>query len=298
MDWDKLRVFHAVAKAGSFTHAADMLNLSQSAVSRQISTLESNLKCSLFHRHARGLIMTEQGELLYNTATEIFGKLAMAEAKLADAKGQAEGRLRITASQSFGTLWLTPALVEFVELYPAINIDLILENRELDLSMREADVAIRMSPPRQPELVQRHLLSMHLNIYASQHYIRRFGTPRSIEDLDKHKIIAYGDEMQMGIQNGNWLLNIGRSAGWSRRPVIAINSLYAILKGVEVGMGIASMPEYMIQASPELVRILPDLHGPKLDAYFVYPDELRQSKRIEVFRDFLLKKVSESVFAG
>lgn len=298
MDWDKLRVFHAVAKAGSFTHAAEMLNLSQSAVSRQISNLEGNLKCVLFHRHARGLILTEQGELLYNTTTEVFAKLAMAEAKLADAKGQAEGKLRITASQSFGTLWLTPTLAEFAETYPNIDIEVILENKELDLSMREADVAIRMTPPRQPELIQRHLLSMYLKIYASQEYVRRFGIPLSAEELDNHRIIGYGDEGRLGFSNSNWLLKIGRSLEWPRRPVITINSLYAILKAVEVGIGIAAMPAYMVDVSPKLVEILPELSGPKLDAYFVYPEELKQSKRIEVFRDFLLKKVSQSAFVG
>lgn len=298
MDWDKLRIFHAVAEAGSFTHAGDALNLSQSAVSRQISALEASLHCSLFHRHARGLIMTEQGELLYRTAHEVFSKLAMAEAQLAESKERPQGQLRITASQSFGSLWLTPVLSEFIELYPEIELEVILENRELDLSMREADVAIRMTPPRQPELIQRHIISMHLYIYASERYIQRHGMPQSAEDLDQHRIIGFGDEMRMGIQNINWLLKVGRSKEWPRRPAIRINSLYAILKAVEAGMAIASMPEYMARVSSKLVRILPDLQGPKLEAYFVYPEELRQSKRIEVFRDFLLKKVSESAFTG
>src|SRR5580765_6512702 len=143
MDWDKLKVFHAAAEAGSFTHAGERLGLSQSAVSRQVSALESELSVPLFHRHARGLILTEQGELLYRTAHEVFSKLAMAEAQLGESKDRPKGGLKVTATQAFGSAWLTPNLVEFVELYPDVEVDLVLEDRELDLSMREADVAIR-----------------------------------------------------------------------------------------------------------------------------------------------------------
>ena len=104
MDWDKLRIFHAVAEAGSFTHAGESLNLSQSAVSRQISALEESLNVSLFHRHARGLILTEQGELLYRTAHEVFAKLAMAEAQLSESKDRPKGQLRSPPP----SLWARP----------------------------------------------------------------------------------------------------------------------------------------------------------------------------------------------
>src|SRR5579883_480449 len=155
MDWDKLRVFHAVAEAGSFTHAGESLNLSQSAVSRQISALEESLSVPLFHRHARGLILTEQGEALYHTAREVFAKLAMTEAMLSESKDRPKGPLKVTTTVSFGSAWLTPRIREFTDLYPEIQVSLIVDDSELDLSMREADVAIRMSPPRQPDLVQR-----------------------------------------------------------------------------------------------------------------------------------------------
>ncbi|HMA14321.1 MAG TPA: LysR family transcriptional regulator, partial [Kiloniellaceae bacterium] len=157
MDWDKLRIFHAVAEAGSFTHAGELLNLSQSAVSRQISALEDSLKVPLFHRHARGLILTEQGELLYRTAHEVFGKLAMTEAQLTESKDRPKGPLKITTTVAFGSHWLSARMSEFIEIYPEIECHLLLLDREVDLSMREADVAIRFSPPRQADLVQRHL---------------------------------------------------------------------------------------------------------------------------------------------
>jgi DNA-binding transcriptional LysR family regulator len=295
MDWDKLRIFHAVAEAGSFTHAGETLNLSQSAVSRQISSLEESLNVALFHRHARGLILTEQGELLYRTAHEVFSKLAMAEAQLTESKDKPKGQLKVTATQAFGSSWLTPVLGEFIELYPDVQVDLVLEDRELDLSMREADVAIRMAPPRQPELIQRHLMTVHLNVYASPAYIKRHGIPKSPEELDAHRVIVYGDDTtKPPVQDIDWLLRAGgKRESNQRRPILKVNSVYAILRAVQSGLGLASLPEYMAQESTSLVRILPELQGPRIDSYFVYPEELRSSKRIQVFRDFLLRKVAE-----
>src|SRR5262249_51746727 len=147
MDWDKLRVFHAVAEAGSFTRAGEALNLSQSAVRRRVSAWEESLKAPRFHRHARGLIVTEQGELLFRTVREVFAKLAMAEAQLSESKERPKGTLKVTASVGLGSTWLAPRIGEFIEIYPDVSVDLVLADGELDLSMREADVAIRLLPP-------------------------------------------------------------------------------------------------------------------------------------------------------
>lgn len=296
MDWDKLRVFHAVAEAGSFTHAGEVLNLSQSAVSRQISALEESLNLPLFHRHARGLILTEQGELLYKTAREVFSKLAMTEALLTESRERPQGPLKITTTVAFGSLWLTPRIKDFLDLYPEIAVTMVLFDGELDLAMREADVAIRMMPPRQPDLVQRHLLTMHYSVYAAPEYLKKHGMPKSPEDLDNHHIVVYGDDQRISppVANVNWLLEAG-SAGRPRKPVLEVNNIYGIYRAVKSGLGIAAMPDYLSQETDNLVHILPELKGPKLDAFFVYPEELRHSKRITVFRDFLLHKIAESM---
>jgi DNA-binding transcriptional LysR family regulator len=293
MDWDKLRVFHAVAEAGSFTHAGEALNLSQSAVSRQISALEESLSVPLFHRHARGLILTEQGELLYRTAREVFSKLAMTEAMLSESKDRPKGPLKVTTTVSFGAAWLAPRIREFTDLYPEIQVSVIVEDTELDLSMREADVAIRMSPPRQPDLVQRHLMTVRYHIYASSEYLKRFGTPQKPEDLDKHRIVIFGEEVRPPVRAINWLWEAGARPGYDRRPIFSINNVHGLLHAVESGLGIAALPDLMAQETVDLIRILPELSGPEVEAYFVYPEELRNSKRIAVFRDFLLRKVAE-----
>ncbi|MTJ79956.1 MAG: LysR family transcriptional regulator [Telmatospirillum sp.] len=297
MDWDKLRVFHAVAEAGSFTHAGESLNLSQSAVSRQISALEESLSVPLFHRHARGLILTEQGELLYRTARDVFTKLAMTEAQLSESRERPRGPLKVTTTVAFGTLWLTPRIREFLDLFPEIQMSIVLDDGELDLAMRQADVAIRLMPPRQPDLVQRHLMDMHYKLYATADYLKRFGTPKTIEDLDDHRIVVYGDESRPPVGNVNWLLEAGARADAPRRPVLKVNNIYGILRAVQSGLGIAALPDYFEREAGNLVEILPELRGPSFDAYFVYPEELRHSKRIAVFRDFLIRKIAEETEA-
>jgi DNA-binding transcriptional LysR family regulator len=294
MDWDKLRVFHAVAEAGSFTHAGEVLNLSQSAVSRQISALEESLNLPLFHRHARGLILTEQGELLFKTAREIFGKLAMTEALLSESREGAQGPLKITTTVAFGSLWLTPRIKGFLDSHPDIHVTMVLFDGELDLAMREADVAIRMTPPRQPDLIQRHLMTLNYNVYAAPDYLERHGIPQSLEDLDSHHIIVYGEDQRFPPPTGNvnWLMEAGRGAE-PRRPVLEVNNIYGIYRAVQSGLGIAALPEYMSTEADNLVRILPEFRGPQLEVYFVYPEELRHSKRITVFRDFLLGQIQD-----
>jgi DNA-binding transcriptional LysR family regulator len=293
MDWDKLRIFHSVAEAGSFTHAGEALNLSQSAVSRQISALEESLKTSLFHRHARGLILTEQGEVLYRTAHEVFAKLAMAEAMLTDSKDRPRGELKVTTTVGFGSTWVSPRIKEFLELYPDVSVNLVLSDHELDLSMREADVALRMRKPTQPDLVQRKLLTVHYHIYAAPDYLKKHGSPKSLADLATHRLITYGEEAPPPIADVNWLMTTGLGGGQKRDAALQVNNTFAIMMAVESGLGIAAIPDYLTEGNTRIVRILPAIEGPSFDTYFVYPEELRNSKRIAVFRDFLVRKVAD-----
>ncbi len=293
MDWDKLRVFHAVAEAGSFTRAGDSLNLSQSAVSRQISGLESSLKVPLFHRHARGLILTEQGEMLYRTAHEILAKVAMAEAQLSESTERPQGPLRITTTVAFGSVWLTSRIKDFLVLYPDIDVTLVLADTELDLSMRQADVAIRMMPPRQPDLIQRHLMTMRYHVFAAPEYLKKHGMPKTPEDLDNHRIVVFGEDAHQPVPNLNWLLEAGTRPSRKRQAALKVNSTYAIFRAVQSGLGLGALPDYMSRESGNLVKVLPELRGPTVDTFFVYAEELRHSKRIGVFRDYLVRRIAE-----
>lgn len=291
IDWDKLRVFHAVADAGSFTHAGDTLNLSQSAVSRQVSALEQSLGTPLFHRHARGLILTEQGETLYETAHNVFAQLAKVQTQLAENKERPQGPLKVSSTVAFGSVFLASRMKEFVNRYPDIDVSLVLADTEVDLSMREADVAIRMTPPTQPDLVQRHLMKLRYRVYAAPEYLQEHGMPKSPKDLDMHQIVVYGDDARPPAANLNWLLDEGAKGG-RRDPILRVNSIYGILRAVQSGLGVGALPEYMGRELGSLVEVLPELRGPELDMFFVYPEELRDSARIVAFRDFILEKLA------
>ena len=246
MDWDKLRIFHVVAKAGSFTHGGETLGLSQSAISRQISALEESLDIKLFHRHARGLVLTEAGELLAKTAKEIFAKLSMIESQLADSKSLPSGPLRVTVPEFIGSTWLVPQLKSIKELYPALEISIILEDRVLNLSMSEADAAIRLYKPDQPDLVSLHLTDIHFHICGSKSYLKKNGTPKNVKDLKEHTLIGYPNGGPSPFDEPNWLF---RKAGVNlegNSNLIRMNSLYSIYEAVGSGAGLAALPDYLI----------------------------------------------------
>jgi DNA-binding transcriptional LysR family regulator len=290
MDWDKLKVFHAAAEAGSFTHAGEQLGLSQSAVSRQVSALEQELSVALFHRHARGLILTEQGELLYRTAHEVFMKLEAARAKLTDSRERPHGDLKVTTTVGIGVHWLTPRLGEFVDLFPDIRIHLIVTDEELDLAMREADVAIRLRQPTQPDLIQRKLFSVRFHAYASPEYLKRFGTPRTIDDLDAHRVLLLGGTIPAYLQPTRWLVDAGRDSKGPRTPHLTINNVLGILRACQRGLGMAMLPDYLVEENGGLVQLFTESEPITLDAFFVYPEELKSVARVQAFRDFLVSK--------
>lgn len=294
MNWDKLRIFHSVAEARSFTRAGEELGLSQSAVSRQVSALEATLNVPLFHRHARGLILTEQGELLFSTAHEMFVKLEFARNQLANTRDHPFGPLRITTTVGLGSSWLTPRLKEFVLRYPDIDVELVLTNQELDLAMRDADVALRLRRPVQPDLVQRKLFTVGFHIFASPGYLEEFGTPSSTADLDNHRIVTYGHPPSY-LKAINWLETAGHD-GPPRRPVLRVDDIFGLKQAAANGIGIAMLPDYIIKPASTLVRIPLHVDTPVFDTYFVYAEEQRASKRINVFRDFLVEKARKWKF--
>lgn len=295
MDLDRLRVFHAVAKAGSLTHAGEELGLSQPAVSRQISALEDEVKTSLFIRHARGLVRTEQGERLFRTTTRIFQELTEVEEDLLNSREDPRGELRVTATVGIGTFWLTPRLRLFAEAYPDIKVHLLLHDGELDLSHREADIALRMRQPVQGDLVQRKLFDVVYHVYATEEYMARKGRPSDIGSIDGHDIIIYGDAPPE-IAKVNWLSEVGRKSGSPREAALYVNNIIAMSKAIESGIGIGALPDYITHGNTKLIRILEETPGPKYEVHLCYPETLRGAKRIMVFRDFMVSQAREWQF--
>ena len=288
MDWDKLRIFHAVADAGSLTHAGDSLHLSQSAVSRQIRALEESLNTTLFHRHARGLILTEQGELLFDATSSMNKRLETAAARIRDSEDEVFGELRVTTTTGFGTLWLAPRLGKLYERYPDLKIDLMLEERVLDLPMREADVAIRMKEPSQADLIRRRLMQTQIRFYATRSYLEKAGTPTSLEDLSEHRLVTqspHSPQVRAGSEFVQPLVS-------NQPSLLTVNNYFGILQAVIHGVGIGSLPDYVTADFPDLINVLPEICSAPIPVYLAFVEELRHSKRVCAFRDFVLEELS------
>lgn len=288
MDWDKLRIFHAVADAGSLTHAGETLHLSQSAVSRQIRALEESLNTTLFHRHARGLILTEQGELLFDATSAMNRRLDTAEARIRDSEEEVFGELRVTTTIGFGSLWLAPRLSKLYEKYPNLNIDLMLEERVLDLPMREADVAIRMKEPSQADLIRRRIMSVRMRLYASSGYLEQHGAPESLEDLSDHRLICQNTR---SFQVSAGALLVQELMTYDIGSLLTVNNYFGVLHATRADLGIGVLPDYVIEDFPDLVRVLPEVESGEVPVFLAFPEELRQSKRVGAFRDFVTEEI-------
>jgi DNA-binding transcriptional LysR family regulator len=292
MDWGKLRSFHAAAEAGSLTSAGDRLGISQSAVSRQIAALEEALGVSLFQRHARGLVLTDSGHTLFRSTMEMAQAAASANTALRDQQETPQGELIVSAPVAFGSTWLVPRLGNFVRKHPDLHLDLRLEDREYDLLKLEAECAIRLWAADKADLIQRKLGTVATNLYASPEYLKAFGMPRTPQDLDNHRIIAYGDE-NSPLQEMSFACRVGRDDAPPRPATLKVNNVFAMLRAVDAGLGIADVPDYMASTMPRLVKVLPDNVGPIFDLYFIYPSDLRRSKRVAAFRDFVTTETEQ-----
>ncbi len=288
VDWDKLRIFHAAAEAGSFTHAGDALSLSQSAVSRQVSALERDLQIPLFHRHARGLMLTEQGEELFRTVQEVIAKLDGARSRLTDSRERPKGELRITTNLGFGTGWLIPRLKGFLDSYADVKVKLLLTDDELDLGMREADIAIRLREPEQPDLIRRRLFTISYHLYASPAYIKAHGQPQTLNDLERHRLLSLSISGSTYLDNLNAHLLMDRGAKNPRAAAFSVNNIPALFRAVIDGLGVATLPDYLVGPDTPLVVLLPQIVTPELEVFFVYAEEMKNVARVQVFRDYLV----------
>jgi len=298
MDWDKLRIFHAVAEAGSLTHAGETLNLSQSAISRQITTLEESMDVKLFSRHARGLILTEQGEVLYNTTRDIAQRLSIIQGQLQDTQKMAEGSLVITVSEFIGSTWLAPKLAAFRKKHPEIQLTILFDDHVLNLSKREADAAIRLTKPTEPDLIQRYLTTIEFHICGSKKYFKEYGTPTTVHELKDHCLIGYPENVIEPYRSPGWIYDVAHVNKKEANNILMMNSMYAVQKAVSTGAGIAVLPDYIINANKDLEVILPKIECPSVDMFFLYAEERRQSKRIAIFREFILENIEKTDFSG
>ncbi len=292
MDWDRLRIFHVVAQAGSLTEAGYRLNVSQSAVSRQISSLEKELSTTLFVRHPRGLALTETGEHLFKTTQEIFSQVNAISTVIRETKDSISGSLKIATTVGIGSVWLASRLGDFIEQYPDIHLDVKLTDEEVNFSLREVDVILNYHQLQNhdQDIVQEALSTINMGVYASKKYLEAHGTPKKPEDLDKHRIIAFGSQGAPA-DNANWLLRLGLKAGSIRSPFLSINNAYGMLQAAKQNVGIAFLADFIARDHEELVQLFEAIPTPKMQMYLTYPKALESIGRLGAFRNFLITQL-------
>lgn len=296
MDWDKLRIFYMVASAGSFTGAANIMNISQSALSRQILSLENSIDMPLFHRHARGLVLTEQGHILFEYAKDIYHKMEQAQETLTQNKDRPSGILRVNVPVALGTLYLAPIMEQFKSIYPEIEVHIICSDKQLDMSHLEADVALLQHPSTHLGLIQKKISHQRVLAYASQEYLERHGTPHTAKDLDNHQLIVYERSVNLDDDyNSNWLLTVGCAKGTERRPYMTINNVHGMYRMVRSGAGIAALPQFIETLPGDLQQILSMEQVPEFNIYIVYPQEYKNVSKVQVFKDFLVEKSKKTL---
>lgn len=288
MDWDKLKQFYYVAKVGNFTRAGERLNISQSALSRSVRSLEDALHAKLFQRNTRGVILTKQGEILFDHVNQMMESVHKAQNSIREEGDEALGVLKIAATYGVAMLYIAPHLPGFVEKFPKIRITLLGTDIAPDLDLCESDVVIHPFMPNHPNYIQRYLATMYLKVYASKSYLKKFGMPKKISDLNNHRLIGYGDHHNHPYHCSNWLLTVGLPEGESREPFIQANSTLTRVMLAQADMGIITVPgEHPGIDKSGLEEIKLDVDGPSIELYYIYSKQLKNSKRIIEFRNYL-----------
>lgn len=298
MDWNKLKIFHAVFESGSFSAASQVLKLSQSSVSRHIRNLEDRLQMSLFFRQINGIIPTEQAEFLYETTQAIWDRLAFIETLLNDDRDAPQGVLRVVSSPAFATLWLIFHLPDFLNLYEDLTVEIFADyanQRFYDL--RETDVLIHAEPTFFAGILSVPILKQTTGIFASRSYLKAFGVPYKPQQLNQHRLICFDEKYTLPFPRYNLLLELGADTGHSRQPFIKINSLLGIARAVEEGLGIALLPPFVAETLSDVVQIIPEANCPTVELTLSYPEQLKKASRVQAFQEFLLEKTGNKIYS-
>lgn len=286
IDLDHLRTFYEVVKAGNMTKAAENMNISQPSVSRIIQILEERLEVKLFERTPQGLMITLEGQRLHKFSKRFIEEAYMMQNLLKQKTNEATGELKVITSPGLGETWLASYVPGFLKSYPDMSLSIVGRTDQIDLG--EADVAIRSFVQHHPELIQRHLQTFHMKLWASREYLEQYGTPKKPEDLDSHQLITFGDETTNVYANLNWILNVGASIDYRRTPYLQINSLEGLINFAKAGLGIVELAEeYVKSKNVDLIPLLSDIEGPKVDIYYIYQERMKNSKRVTALGDYL-----------
>ena len=290
MKWDRLKYFFIVSQTLNLKKASEIMNISHSSLSRQITVLEDELKIKLFFRNSKGLTLSPDGLKLSKKVNNISSEIN--NIQNFSSSSEPNGKLRVSATNAFGTLWITPRIKKFISRFPNIQIALNLRDSEPKVLHYASDIEIRMTESTSQDDIQTKISQFEYKIYASKQYIKENGLPNSINDLDNHNIIAYGETAQPPLDRTrlNWLLHIGRNKNNTRRPVLEISNIHGIVGATESSIGISSLPSWMEDVI-DLEEILCQLEGPKLNISLCHKYDLKDDPRIRVFKNFILDEI-------
>ncbi|MEN8236769.1 MAG: LysR family transcriptional regulator [Pseudomonadota bacterium] len=287
--WGRLRIFYHVATAKSFTAAGHQLNIAQSSISRQIIDLEYRLKTRLFERHPRSITLTPQGEILLEQVKVMVEAIENACIQIQSEKTSPVGVLKLIAPMGFSELCLFPVLSKFLSQYPGISLSLMADDDPTEAEISSMDAMIHASKSNRPGIKQYLIANFHFKMFASQTYLEKNGTPTSVSELDQHKLISLGHPKGHPMIHLNWHLTTGMPSGEIRKPYIAVNLSSARPFLAENHFGITSLPRELVDPKQSnLVEVLPDVKGPKIEMYLSYLKRVESLKRVEVLREFLL----------
>ena len=288
MDWNALRIFKVIADSGSLSAASRRLNMSQPTLSRKLVALEESLDSQLFQRLPKGLVLTEAGEKIISLVSDMEEQALEVEKAVTGQNKRLEGTVRLTTTEFIGTYWMPELMVEFREEYPGISVDLNIDMTPRDLLRREADIAVRLGYPKQPDLIARKLGILPNYMAASPAYIEKHGMPQKLVDIKEHT----GVGLEEAIMHHPDVWKIYRQFE-PMSLAFTSNSMLANYEAINHGVGIGFFSALALERYPDLVRIdLEDLDPLILDVWLVTHADIRNSARIRALYDFLGEEIS------
>ena len=282
MNWDGFRYFTAAAEAGSLSAAAILLESNQSTVGRHIDALELDLGAKLFQRSVKGLSLTKEGQAVYEQAQNIQHSIVKIQRVVQSGEETAKGTVRLSLPEGLGQEIIIPALDRFYQQYPNVKLIFNMSATTANLTQGEADVAVRLFRPEEPDLVVKYLSEMKLGLYVSKSYKKNHGLPNQLKDIRKHRVITYGDFLSILPEN-QWLLNHSDDA----LRVLCSDSTVTRFKATISGVGISLQPEVLAQTNPDLIRLFKSAKLPAHKVWLVYHKDVRHMSRIKAVVEFL-----------
>lgn len=298
MEIKQVKIFYTIARNPDLTMALEILKCSKEEMYDQMHLLEKELGTRLFHRDEKKWGLNPQGHTLFKSARSMLIELETAKSSLLEKKGQpVSGPLRVSTTKALTSLWIHQFVSSFKKKYNDVVLEIIPDDRPIDLLSGGFDIAIRTLLPLSPDLIQHYLMTWHVGLYASPKYIRDFGLPASVEDLDNHRFLALSYEGNEPYREAHWYLTLGKRGREAPRvPVFKTNDLNALVQTALDGMGIISVSEELNYVQEgRLVRVLPQIKGPEVAIYYICEDFLQDSPKILAFKEHLQEGIQEQM---